>query len=316
MVKAFRRGGRLRRLLLRSLVVGLAVFVSVQPSVGADSASAPSAPATVQVQDARGHIVRLPQPARRIVSLLPSLTETVCALDACERLVATDRWSDWPTSVRALPKAGGLDDANIELIVSLRPDLVLAARSTRVAERLEALGIPVAVFEAQNLTELRGVYAAVGHLLGRGDGEARWQALHKEIQAAADALPQAARGLRVYFEVETSPYAAGAASFIGETLAALGARNIVPPELGPFPKLNPEFIVRADPDLIIVVASHADELARRPGWSSLRALRGAGQGGVCAVPAADYDTLVRPGPRMGQAARVMAQCLARAASRP
>lgn len=304
-----RRSQRVRAgLSMLALVWGLTL-----PMAGWGTAPATDSSLPVQVQDARGHTVRLAAPARRIVSLLPSLTETVCALDACARLVATDRWSDWPAAARALPKAGGLDDANVELIASLRPDLVLAARSTRVAERLQALGIPVAVYEAQNLDEMRGVYRGVGALLGRSDGEARWQALRDEIEQAAAGMPAAARGLRVYFEVETSPYAAGAASFIGETLARLGARNIVPAELGPFPKLNPEFIVRADPDLIIVAEGHAGELARRPGWAALRALRAAGQGGVCAVPADDYAMLVRPGPRMGQAARVMARCLARAA---
>src|SRR3974390_1687374 len=75
----------------------------------------------------------------RVITLLPSFTETVCALGACDRLVATDRYSNWPAEVKALPKAGGLEDADIELIVSLKPDLVVLSRSQRITERLREL---------------------------------------------------------------------------------------------------------------------------------------------------------------------------------
>ena len=267
----------------------------------------------VSVRDQRGVEVRLPHAARRVITLLPSLTETVCRLGACERLVATDRWSNWPASVQALPKAGGLDDANLELIVAAKPDLVLAARSTRVAERLQALGIPVAVYEAQDLAGMERVLRDVARLLGVDTAGPVWQAMQAEFKAAVALVPPAAVGKTVYFEVESSPYAAGAASFIGETLSRLGARNIVPASLGPFPKLNPEFVVQADPDLIIVSATHASDLAGRPGWARLHALQ---QGRVCAIPPADYEVVVRPGPRMGVAAQTLARCLALAATAP
>ena len=70
-------------------------------------------------------------PPQRIVSLVPGLTESVCALGACARLVGTDRYSNWPASVAALPKLGGLDDAQVERIAALKPDLVLIAPSAR-----------------------------------------------------------------------------------------------------------------------------------------------------------------------------------------
>ena len=80
--------------------------------------------------------VEIAQVPQRIVSLLPSLTETVCALGACPRLVGLDRYSNWPESLKALPRVGGGLDPNIESIVALKPDLVLAAGSTRGVERL------------------------------------------------------------------------------------------------------------------------------------------------------------------------------------
>ena len=113
--------------------------------------------------------------------------------------------------------------------------------------------------------------------------------------------------MRVYFEVNNGPYAAGESSFIGETLTRLGVRNIVPASLGPFPKINPEYVVRANPDVIMVGERSATGLEQRPGWAGIRAVR---EGRICRFPAAESDVLVRPGPRMGEAARLMARCLA------
>jgi iron complex transport system substrate-binding protein len=88
----------------------------------------------VQITDDRGRTVALPRTPQRIVSLLPSLTETVCALEQCHRLVGVDRYSNWPASVGKLPKVGGGLDPNIEAIVALRPDVVLmSVTSSRAA---------------------------------------------------------------------------------------------------------------------------------------------------------------------------------------
>jgi hypothetical protein len=95
----------------------------------------------VRLDDDRGSVLELPAPARRIVSLMPSLTETVCALDACDRLVGIARHANWPVAVQRLPQVGGIDDANIERIVALKPDLVLLRPRSRAAEPLERLGI-------------------------------------------------------------------------------------------------------------------------------------------------------------------------------
>eukprot|EP01032_Pedospumella_encystans_P038400 gene38400-43500_t len=91
----------------------------------------------LEVVDERGVSVELPQPPQRIVTLLPSLTESVCALGACARLVGVDRYSNSPVSVRTLPQLGGGIDPNVEAVVALRPDVVLLAKSSRVTERLE-----------------------------------------------------------------------------------------------------------------------------------------------------------------------------------
>ena len=270
-------------------------------------AQAQTPPQAIQITDDRGRAVSLPRPPQRIVSLLPSLTETLCALDQCHRLVGVDRYSNWPESVTRLPQVGGGLDPNIEAIVALRPDLVLMATSSRASARLEALGVVVVALEPKTHADVQRVMGTIGQVLAVPDAQRVWRHIDAAVEAAAQSVPPAVRNARVYFEVNRGPYGAGTASFIGETLARLGARNILPAALGPFPKLNPEFVVRADPDLIMVSARSVEGLAERPGWASLRALR---EQRLCVFSPEESDVLVRPGPRMAEGARLMARCLA------
>lgn len=245
---------------------------------------------------------------QRIVSLLPSLTESVCALEECNRLVGVDRYSNWPASVQKLPRVGGGIDPNIEAVVALKPDLVLMAESSRAADRLTALGLNVLMLEPKTHEQVRVVMAKVGQALGLPPEKAEqvWQRVDAGVTEAAKTLPQSARGIRVYFEVNRAPYAAGESSFIGQTLKRLGVGNVVPAELGPFPKLNPEFVVRANPDLIMVGQRNVQGMTERPGWQRLRAVR---EQRMCVFNSDDEDAIVRPGPRMAEGARLLAQCI-------
>jgi len=264
----------------------------------------------IQVTDDRGRTVLLPAPPQRVVSILPSLTETVCALGQCQRLVGVDRFSNWPVPVQALPQVGGGIDPNIEAIVALRPDVVLVATSSRGSERLEALGLKVVALEPQTHADVQRVLGTVARVLGLPAEEAQrlWRQIDAGVQAAAESLPPSVQRTRVYFEVNRAPFAAGASSFIGQTLARLGAQNIVPAEMGPFPKLNPEFVVRANPDVIMVGDRNFAGLADRPGWSRIRAVS---RGQICVFSNQEADTIVRPGPRMAEGARLLADCLRR-----
>ena len=260
----------------------------------------------LQVTDDRGVVVNFDKPPQRIVSLLPSLTETVCELGHCARLVGVDRYSSFPESLRALPQLGGGQDPSIEAVVALRPDVVLMATSSRAAERLRSLGVKVVALEPKTYADVQRVMLKLGQLLGVADAQRIWRAIDAGVSAAAQSLPASVRGTRVYFEVNPGPYGAGELSFIGETLTRLGAKNILPAKLGPFPKLNPEYVVRANPDVIMIGQRSEDGLTQRPGWSSIRALR---EQRVCVFPTEQANTLVRPGPRMAEGARLMAQCL-------
>ncbi len=304
--------------ILLVLVLAMATLANAQTGSAVPSAlNTPRAtertPAAqpVQIVDDRGHIVSLDRPPQRIVSLLPSLTESVCELGACDRLVGVDRYSNWPVDAMArVPKVGGGLDPSIEAIVALRPDVVLLSVSSRVSDRLEALGLTVVRLETKTHADVRRVLGALGTLLGipAQDGADRlWRVIDAGVHAAAQSVPARAKKARVYFEVNRGPYAAGESSFIGETLARLGVRNVVPAKLGPFPRLNPEFVVRADPDVIMIGNRSMQGKVPYPGWATLRALR---EDHLCEFGPGESDVVVRPGPRMAEAARIMARCLA------
>lgn len=268
--------------------------------------------AAVRVTDDRGVTHEWAQPPQRIVSVLPSLTETVCELGQCHRLVGVDRYSNHPVAVQRLPQVGGGIDPQIESIVALRPDVVLMASSSRGVQRLESLGLRVMTFEARNAAEARSVMLRLGELLQVPDAARVWQAIESGVDRVARTLPRPARPLRAYYEVSTGGYAAGPSSFIGEMMGRLGLQNVVPAEQGPFPRINPEFVVRADPDLILIGVRNVQGLENRPGWRGMRALR---EQRVCVFTAEESDVLVRPGPRMVEAARVMARCITQQGAR-
>ena len=248
-----------------------------------------AATAQVTVRDDRGAMLAFGTPPQRIVSLLPSFTESVCALGACDRLVGTDRFSNWPAIVAKLPKLGGLEDAQIERIVALKPDLVVASNSARVVDRLESLGVRVLVLESRNRADVRRTLAVLAQVLALPGADVRvWARIERELAEAARRVPTRLKGRRVYFEIDATPYAAGA-------------------ELGPFPRLNPEYVVRLQPDIVVAVARELAAMSSRPGWAALHELR---DGQTCALSGERFELLVRPGPRMGQAAFALADCLA------
>ena len=267
-----------------------------------------AASASIAIKDDRGIEVRLASPALRVVSMLPSLTESVCALGKCAVLVGVDRFSNWPKSVDSLPRLGGIADANIEGIVRLKPDLVLVEKSSPLIARLQSLGVPVMAFDIQSMTDVQRTLRQLDKVLGSAESGAVWDRIQLEIARASRALSPSQKAARVYFEVNAAPFAAGKTSFIGELLDRLGMQNIATEKMGAFPKINPEFVVQSKPDLIMSTEASAKQLAQRPGWKSIPAIQG---NRICFFSAAQADVLVRPGPRMGEAAALIADCAMR-----
>lgn len=255
-------------------------------------------------------------PPQRIVSLLPSATETVCALGACDLLVGVDEFSQDPPQVRSLPQLGKTWQPDMERIVALKPDLVLLGQVPGVVARLQAARISYLVADAATIEQVQSMMLKVDEALETGQALAVWQQMQHRLETVVAPVKarHQVREPRVYLEVDPAMYAAGPRSFMGQLLGHLGVRNITPDAASPFIRLSPEFVLRADPDLIILThqGSSLRKLEDRPGWQKMRAMQpDQKKNRICQLTAEEGRTVTRPGPRLDEAAAIFAACLRR-----
>jgi iron complex transport system substrate-binding protein len=283
------------RALYRALVAGVSTLVF---------AMSPASALTVVGDD--GVALTLSRPAARVVTLLPSLAEVVCDLGACNRLVGIDRYTNWPPETANVAVVGGGLDPQLEAILRSRPDLIVMAPSARVIARLRDLGLPVLALEPKRMADLARTYRALGEALGIAEADARFTQLQSDLGVLKRSVDASWLGARVYFEVSDELYAAGPDSFVGELLTSLGFGNAISSGLGPFPKISPEWVVRANPGVLVVSEQTVGRLTQRPGWSGMQAIA---EKQVCAMPQAQADALVRPGPRLVSGAQWLVRCI-------
>jgi iron complex transport system substrate-binding protein len=273
------------------------------PEEGGDAASP-------RVVDDAGDTLALSAPARRIVSLVPSVTGTIVSLGAADRLIARTRY-DLDPALAALPSLGGGLDPSIEGIVALRPDLVIAwnARDDRVlVPRLRAAGIPVYVAEIQDTTGVFATLDRVGELLGTEDrADSVAGALRDTFAAVAADVPPGPRPTALYLIAEDPPRSAGPGTFIGQAIEIAGALPAFPEIAEDWPTVALEAVMARNPNVIVLPVGAdlpaRDVLARRPGWRDLPAVREA------RIVEIEADLLARPGPDLGRAARVLREGL-------
>lgn len=275
------------------LLLGLAALAS--------SAAATRYPLTVT--DDLGRRVTLTSAPRRIVALLPSHTETLIAIGAGGQLVGVDKYSTYPAAqTAALPKVGSAFSPDLEKILALKPDLVLAdeSKSSKLVSRLEAAGLTVYGGTAQTYNEVFEKIAMLGKLTNHEAGATRLvTSMRSELNTLQRSVQRLPR-VSTYYEIDPSPYSVGPGSFIGTLITKAGGRTIVPAALGDFPKLDPELIVKANPQVMIGLS--AQEARRRPGWANLGAVK---SGRVYAPTQEQTDALSRPGPRLPAALRAL-----------
>lgn len=257
-----------------------------------------------QTRDDAGHAVVLSQRPRRIVTLLPSFTETVFALGAGADVVGVDDYSDYPPEVARLPKLGGGYDTHVEELMALAPDLVLISPDSKAAATLAQNGVAVWGGDPRQLADVFRVIAATGALLGRRAEADRLNAdMQRQLSEIEASVHQAPR-VSVYYELDATPYSVGPRSFMGVLIDKAGGRNIVPDGLGDFPKLNPELIFAQDPEVIL--GTSWQELSARPGWDRLRAVK---ERHVYEWAPEEGHLISRPGPRLPQALRALVRKL-------
>ena len=268
-----------------------------------------SEPPAVSVIDDAGYTVALSAPARRVFSVVPSLTESVAALDPGV-LVARTRYDQAP-ELAHLPSLGGAVQPNLEALAGLAPDLVITwadASQRAIGERVDALGIPVYRADVQAIADTRSHLRRLGTLLGRAE---RAAALVASLDLALENVAAAVRGrepVDVYYSVwHDPPQTTGPGTFIDEVIEHAGGRNIFGDTARSWPRVSIEAILQRDPDAL-VIARHAPGAPgvpwlEAPGWRDLRAVR---TGRVLMV---DGDLFNRPGPRVAEAVRHLARFL-------
>jgi iron complex transport system substrate-binding protein len=256
------------------------------------------------VTDDLNRKVTLNAEPKRVVVMLPSHTEMIYAIGAGDKVIGRDDFSDYPFEVTKVPKVGGLYNPNLEAIVALKPDLVLNSEYGDLTPKLEKAGITVWAGSPQSYDDIFETLALLGRMLNRESGVSSVAKKIRDDVASVERLTKVLKKTSVYFEIDPTPYSVGPNSFIGSMLTRAGGANIIPKELGDFPQVSPELIVKQNPSVIIGVS--CADAAKRPGWANITAIKR----GRCYVLTPEQDNLInRPGPRIGQGLRVLAQIL-------
>lgn len=295
----------------RALIAGC---VCIAAACGADSAGAGGSGEDALRTDDTGYTVPEGPPARRIVSLIPAATEILFVLGAGPQLVARTDYCDYPPEVRELQSVGTGIRPAVEPILSLRPDLVLAFAGPDNAasiDRLRSLGVRLFAVRHNTVEDLLANIRRLGSLTGR---TAAADSLARSISATLDSLAREAEGgtpVRVYYDLwGEPPHTIGGGSYLNDLIRVGGGLNVFGHLGAPSPQVNVEAVIEARPDVILLPLGRTrrdpvDMLRRRPGWNVIPAVR-AGR-----VAAVDADLVHRLGPRLPEAARAVAEAIAR-----
>jgi iron complex transport system substrate-binding protein len=271
-----------------------------------------AAPVYKDFVDEAGRTVHVPQPVQRIVSLAPSLTETIYALGLQDRLVGDTDYCDYPPDAQKKPKVGGAINPSLEQIVALRPDLVLVTKNLNLLETvhsLDSLGISSYGTDTNTVQQIISSTQRLAEVLGVPEAGAT---LGADLERHLADLRQRLNGLpprRVLFIVWSDPLiSVGQGTFIADAMRLAGATSIVD-SAQDWPHMSLEEVVRLQPDYLVFAAPHSDSgqndfdvLAERPGWRGLDAVRNRRFAVIS-------DAVNRPAPRIVSAIEDLARQL-------
>ena len=262
--------------------------------------------------DDLGRRVYLAKPARRIVSLAPSATEILFAVGLDQEIVGVTSFCDYPPPAKAKPKVGS-SIPNLEAIIGLKPDLVLAVKSEvvrpDVLAKLEQLKVPVFVFAAKVVEDIFGHIATTGRLVGH-EKQAR-----EVVQNLRDRLNEIRQRtstvvkVRVFYVVNTDPLiSVGSASFIHQMVEVAGGENIAGRMTMAYPKVSLEEVIRKDPEVIIFPIGTTEGIpeAEQQGWRKWKGVSAVAQNRLYQVKG---ELVNRPGPRVIEGIEVLAHLL-------
>ena len=243
-------------------------------------------------------------PARRIVSVAPSATEILFALGAGDRVVGVTTADTYPPEVERIEKVGSFGKPAMETLLRLKPDLVVYTDLLKpgLAGEIERRGIRTLQTRQGSLDDVLRAITTLGEATGTpGRGRrlaADLRARMTAVERRTDAIP-AERRPRVFIEITATPlYTAGGGSYLDEMVTKAGCINIAGDRPDPFLRVSSEFVVRANPDVILVAYMQrqegvVEEISHRIGWADLAAVRE-----QRVITDIHSDLLCRPGPRL------------------
>lgn len=263
--------------------------------------------APLELRDDAGTLHRLEQPAKRVVALAPHLSELVFAAGAGSALVGRDSWSDHPLAARAATDVGDAFRLDLERIVTLRPDLVLAwggGTPPATIAKLRELKLRVVVLTPSTLDDPARHLEIVGALTGHGEEATAAAARYRHALAALRLREARAAPLRVFYQVNEQPlYTVNGLAPLGQIIALCGGLNPFA-ALGPLaPVVSEEAVIAADPQVILSAAGEGGSVAAlRARWGRWPTLAATRRG---AFHALDADLVTRPGPRLPDGATAL-----------
>jgi len=247
----------------------------------------------VSAVDSDGRRVSLGAPAERIVSLAPHVTEQLYAAGAGAKIVAASEYSDYPEEAKRLPRVASSGTVNLEMVLALKPDLVVAWRleaTSAALARLESLGVPVFYSEPRRLAQIPDAIEALGELAGTGAAARPLAASLRTELARLDAAYRGRRPVSVFYQISERPLMTlGGGQFVSDAIALCGGRNIFADSALMAPMVNVESVVAADPEAI--VTTHESGLAY---WRRFPGLRAVQAGNLFTV---SVNEMHRHGPR-------------------
>jgi iron complex transport system substrate-binding protein len=210
------------------------------------------------VTDQLGRHVMVPATPQRVVSLAPSITEIIFALDQGHRLQGVTTYSDFPSEAVKLPKVGSYVHLDLEKIVALKPDLCIAIKDGNprvVAQRLESLKIPVYAVHPNNLKTIMKTVLEIGALLKAKDQAAKLvQNMELRIQKVTSLVTKSTHRPRVFFQIGVSPIVSvGTHTFIHELIDIAGGTNLAAGPI-PYPRFSREKVLALSPEIIIITS--------------------------------------------------------------
>lgn len=263
------------------------------------------AAAAVEAVDDLGQKVRLDKPASRIISFAPHVTELLFAVGAGEKIVGVVKHSDYPEQAKRIPEIGTNLAADLERIVSMRPDLIVAwlhAASMKQLDRLRSTGIPVYFSNPRTLEAIARDGERLGTLAGTGAEAARWaeqfRQRHQRLRSR-----YAHRGtIRVFYQVWPRPlYTLNREHFVSDLLATCGATNVFGSLPVIAPVVNTEAVLQANPQAIVGAVPEAELRSQWDGWKEIDAVR------LENLFSVDADLVHRAGPRAMDGAETLCE---------